>query len=243
MSVLCTKTSRYLKLASFQKFFVKMNHNAPTNELLWFSNKLLEDLKLSEPHPYIFPAFCVWVLSIYAHVQNAEKMRNLSCTSIAGRLSLHTRSSRLIFLGELDILGKFLLIFVRTNLQSQIWAQTGGFRYGLCLRKKVGRRLIQKIKLETFSQKSPLARKILLLIFAVGRRSDKKKGRVKISTTHISSNNSLCVCYCRNLWRRIIFTLQVWHSSDSYNIQEKHSRYPRETFKDKNEKIILCNAL
>ena len=212
MSVLCTKTSRYLKLASFQKFFVKMNHNAPTNELLWFSNKLLEDLKLSEPHPYIFPAFCVWVLSIYAHVQNAEKMRNLSCTSIAGRLSLHTRSSRLIFLGELDILGKFLLIFVRTNLQSQIWAQTGGFRYGLCLSKKVGRRLIQKIKLETCSQKSPLARKILLLIFVVGRRSDKKKGRVKISTTHISSNNSLCVCYCRNLWRRIIFTLQVWHT-------------------------------
>ena len=120
--------------------------------------------------------------------------------------------------------GKFLLIFVRTNLQSQIWAQTGGFRYGLCLSKKVGRRLIQKIKLETFSQKSPLARKILLLIFVVGRRSDKKKGRVKISTTHISSNNSLCVRYCRNLWRRIIFTLQVWHSSDSYNIQEKHSR-------------------
>ena len=172
-----------------------------------------------------------------------KKMRNLSCTSIAGRLSLHTRSSRLIFLGELDILGKFLLIFVRTNLQSQIWAQTGGFRYGLCLSKKVGRRLIQKIKLETCSQKSPLERKILLLIFAVGRRSDKKKGRVKISTTHILSNNSLCVCYCRNLWRRIIFTLQVWHSSDSYNIQEKHSRYPRETFKDKNEKIILCNAL
>ena len=153
LSVLCTKTSRYLKLASFQKFFVKMNHNAPTNELLWFSNKLLEDLKLSEPHPYIFPAFCVWVLN--AHVQNAEKMRNLSCTSIAGRLSLHTRSSRLIFLGELDILGKFLLIFVRTNLQSQIWAQTGGFRYGLCLNKKVGRRLIQKIKLETCSQKFP----------------------------------------------------------------------------------------
>ena len=155
-------------------------------------------------------------------------MRNLSCTSIAGRLSLHTRSSRLIFLGELDILGKFLLIFVRTNLQSQIWAQTGGFRYGLCLSKKVGRRLIQKIKLETCSQKSPLERKILLLIFVVGRRSDKKKGRVKISTTHISSNISLYVCYCRNLWCRIIFTLPLWHT------QLRHTDFI-------SQRNILCN--
>ena len=169
------------------------------------------------------------------------------------QLELHQYRRKTFFTHEVqqtDISGRAghfgeipLDLCFRTNLQSQIWAQTGGFRYGLCLSKKVGRRLIQKIKLETCSQKSPLARKILLLIFAVGRRSDKKKGRVKISTTHISSNNSLCVCYCRNLWRRIIFTLQVWHSSDSYNIQEKHSRYPRETFKDKNEKIILCNAL
>ena len=160
-----------------------------------------------------------------------KKMRNLSCTSIAGRLSLHTRSSRLIFLGELDILGKFLLIFVRTNLQSQIWAQTGGFRYGLCLNKKVGRRLIQKIKLETCSQKSPLARKILLLIFAVGRRGDKKRAEWKY-LQHISRPIILSVCAIAEIYGAALYLLSkcgtaailITSKRNILDIHERHSR-------------------
>ena len=91
VSVLCTKTSRYLKLASFQKFFVKMNHNAPTNDLLWFSNKLLEDLKLSEPHQYIFPAFCVWVLSIYMHMSRMLKKCATWAAPVSQEDFLYTR--------------------------------------------------------------------------------------------------------------------------------------------------------